>query len=298
MFASDQYELVDFGGGRKLERFGPYWLDRPSIVAGDFSRRTPEVWNKAHARYVRLTNDDGDWQFNTKLPQHWTIRHEPFALEIKLTPFGHLGVFPEQAENWDWIGEQVRALVAADSSRRPKVLNLFAYTGGSTLAAAAAGAEVVHIDAAANVVAWARRNAELSGLADAPIRWIVEDARKFVDRECRRGNKYDMVIADPPAYGHGPKGEKWDLMRDLQAYGRAVAKLIHPQRCVVLFSHHSETLRAEDVLRSLRCIPSLDDKLDGPASTSADYSIGDMNLCDRSARKHHCGYYVRVVENR
>jgi 23S rRNA (cytosine1962-C5)-methyltransferase len=298
MFASDQYELVDFGGGRKLERFGPYWLDRPSIVAGDFVRRTPDIWNKAHARYVRLTNDDGDWQFNSKLPERWTIRHEPFALEIKLTPFGHLGVFPEQAENWDWIAEKVRELADDTPTRRPKVLNLFAYTGGSTLAAAAAGAEVVHIDAAANVVAWARRNAELSGLSDAPIRWIVEDARKFVDRECRRGNKYDMVIADPPAYGHGPKGEKWDLLRDLQAYGTAVSKLIEPERYVVLFSHHSETLHSDDVLRSLRFLAPADTPHSVPDSTVPDCAVGDMNLCDRSARKHHCGYYVRVVETR
>jgi 23S rRNA (cytosine1962-C5)-methyltransferase len=149
------------------------------------------------------------------LPERWIVSHGPLRFELKRTDFGHVGLFPEQAENWEWIREQCRLAVSQRVGEQPRILNLFAYTGGSTLSAAAAGAKVAHVDAAKNVVAWARRNAEVCGLADAPVRWIVEDAVKFVKRELRRGNRYDAVILDPPSYGHGPRGEVWRLTRHL-----------------------------------------------------------------------------------
>ena len=211
MFSADQYQLVDFGMGRKLERFGPVLLDRPAPGLEAVQHNcSPAVWQQAAARYERTTAERGLWRAKFPLPGTWCISHAKSVLEVKPTEFGHLGVFPEQAVNWDWICQQV-----SGAPRPLKVLNLFAYTGGSTLAAAAAGAEVVHVDGPQNTVQWARQNAALSGLADEPIRWIVEDALKFVRRELKRDNRYDAVILDPPSYGHGPRGEVWKLEEEL-----------------------------------------------------------------------------------
>ena len=237
MFSSDQYQLIDFGDGRKLERFGSCVLDRPCPAADGARRSHPPLWNSADARYRRTDSENGSWSAEGGLPESWTIRHGQLQFQLKATPFGHVGVFPEQAENWDWIASQVKR-----SNRRPKVLNLFAYTGGATLAAAAAGAEVVHIDAATNVVAWARQNAKLSGLEDAPIRWIVEDAMKFVRREVRRGNAYDAVILDPPSYGHGPKGEVWKTERHLMSLLSLCARLTAKRRAFILMTCHTPSL--------------------------------------------------------
>ena len=211
MFHSSEYELLDFGAGRKLERFGKFILDRPSPAADAFSKQSPELWQTAMARFERTTAENGVWHPHetlpdTALPGSWMIKHGTVNFLIKPTDFGHTGVFPEQQSNWDWLAEQIGLV-----SKPLKILNLFAYTGGSTLACAAAGASVVHVDAARNVVDWARENAALSNLSDAPIRWITEDAFKFVQREVRRGNQYDAIILDPPSYGHGPKGEVWKI---------------------------------------------------------------------------------------
>ena len=203
MFSPDQYQLLDFGAGRKLERFGSYVLDRPAPAASAPSREPP-LWQSANARYERTTGEQGVWSGRARLAESWPVRWEQIVLELKPTDFGHLGLFPEHARCWQWLGERARA-----AARPPKVLNLFGYTGAATLALAAAGAEVVHVDAARPAVAWARRNAELSGLGGAPIRWIVEDARRFVARELKRGNTYDGVVLDPPTYGHGPQGQSW-----------------------------------------------------------------------------------------
>ncbi|MBN1909775.1 MAG: class I SAM-dependent methyltransferase [Pirellulales bacterium] len=234
-FGTDQYELLDFGDGRRLETFGPWRLDRPCPTAEGISRRHAELWSGASARFERTGENEGVWESNDDaLPERWTVAHEPVRLELKLSPTGHLGLFPEQAENWDWIAEQV-----ARSEEPVRVLNLFAYTGGSTLAAAAAGAEVTHVDAARNTVAWARSNAALSNLEDAPIRWITEDARKFVRRELKRGNRYDAVILDPPSYGHGPRGEVWRLAKHLPGLLAACAELTGGQCRFALLTCHT-----------------------------------------------------------
>jgi 23S rRNA (cytosine1962-C5)-methyltransferase len=221
MFSESEYQLVDFGAGRKLERFGPHLIDRPAPAATAGKAADPAAWSRAAARYDRATGSDGKWTLATDLPDSWTVRWREVALELKLTDFGHLGLFPEHASSWAWLIEQI-----ALEQRELTVLNLFAYTGGATLAMAAAGARVVHVDSARGVVAWARRNAEQSDLSAAPIRWIVEDAPKFVRRELARGNRYDAVVLDPPSYGHGPKGEPWkfdagvaDLVRDCARLG-------------------------------------------------------------------------------
>jgi 23S rRNA (cytosine1962-C5)-methyltransferase len=234
MFTPDQYRLLDFGGGRRLERFGLWRLDRPCPAAEHIASSDPDAWRQADARFERGEGDEGQWSLERDLPEQWTIARGPITFELRRTPAGHLGVFPEQAANWDWIIEQLRA-----GGGPLKMLNLFAYTGGSTLAAAAAGAEVVHVDAAGNIVAWARRNAELSGLADRPIRWIAEDALKFVKRELRRGNRYDAVVLDPPSYGHGPRGEVWRLSKDLPRLLKLCGQLTAGHRRFMLLTCHT-----------------------------------------------------------
>jgi 23S rRNA (cytosine1962-C5)-methyltransferase len=210
------YELLDFGEGRKLERFGSCVLDRPCPAAAGVKQAQPTAWRAATARFDGDRAADGDW---IPVAEHWAgdgvevaaplTAGCQFTIRLAPLPSGQVGVFPEQLASWRWAASQVKRLGSA------KVLNLFAYTGGSTLAAAAAGAEVVHIDAAKSVVDRARQNAAVSGLADRPIRWIVDDAVKFCRREVKRGNRYDAVILDPPTYGHGPKGEEWLIKRDL-----------------------------------------------------------------------------------
>ena len=247
MFPQNQYQLLDFGGGRRLERFGELTLDRPCPAAAEMRQADPDAWQNADARFDGRDEQQGQWTCRRELPERWTIAHGRLRFELKRTEFGHLGLFAEQAENWDWIIEQCRLSALPGVQQRPRVLNLFAYTGGSTLAAAGA-AEVTHVDAAKNVVAWARRNAELSGLADAPIRWIAEDAAKFVQRELQRGNRYDAVILDPPSYGHGPRGEVWRLAKHLPRLLAACGELTAGRLQFMLLTCHTpayepETLR-------------------------------------------------------
>jgi 23S rRNA (cytosine1962-C5)-methyltransferase len=278
MFASDEYQLLDFGEGRKLERFGGVMLDRLCPAAESVSSADRELWKRFAARYERTNGDQGIWRaVGGILPLPWAIANNSFRLELKLTDFGHLGVFPEQAANWDWIAERVR-----QASGPTKVLNLFAYTGGSTLAAAAAGAEVVHVDAARNTVAWARRNAELSGLADAPIRWIAEDAMLFVRRELKRGNRYQAVILDPPSYGHGPKGEVWRLAEDLPELLSLCAKLTEADRRFVLLSCHSPGFGPRELGRVM-----------AQAFGEANIESGEMVLNSAAGRTLPCGSMAR-----
>ncbi len=235
----ESYELLDFGAGRKLERFGAVVLDRPAAAAEGAAKSRPELWRGATARYERTQGEEGVWRSAGALPESWNVAFAEVALSFCLqpSPFGHVGVFPEQRENWAWISRRVSAKPRA--ARPLRVLNLFAYTGGSTLAAAAAGAEVVHIDAARNIVDRARENAMLSGLAERPIRWITEDAVKFCRRELKRGNRYDAVILDPPSYGHGPQGEPWKIGEDLLPLLKMCGELTAESRALVLATSHT-----------------------------------------------------------
>ncbi len=245
MFAKNQYQLLDFGRGRRLERFGEVILDRPCPAAEHEKIAKASLWKTADARFEETKGERGVWRDSNPIPDKWRISHKNAVFELKRTPFGHIGLFAEQADNWEWIAEQVRNYDGASQggsepdALRMKVLNLFAYTGGSTLAAAAAGAEVVHIDAAKNVTGWARTNAELSGLGQAPIRWIAEDALKFVERELRRGNGYDAVILDPPSYGHGPGGQAWQLSAHLPELLRGCAELTNATGRFILLTCHT-----------------------------------------------------------
>ena len=283
------YELLDFGDGRKLERFGTVVLNRPCLAAEGVEKTRPELWDAITARFRGPRTGDGSW---TPPPKTWMPAElcfaqggdAPFRLKLEALPSGQVGVFPEQRENWAWIGRQV-AKPQAGLDRPLRVLNLFAYTGGSTLAAAAAGAEVVHIDAAQNIVDRARENAAFSGLAERPVRWIAEDAVKFCRRELKRGKRYDAVILDPPSYGHGPKGEPWKIDTDLLPLLTMCGELTAESRAFVLASCHSPGI--------------------GPAELSAYLSegifghcgqppaTGELSLATSDGRKLPAGVFAR-----
>ncbi len=207
------YELIDCDRGQKLERWGQKILIRPDpqiVWALPENEKSP-LWNKADARYVRSSSGGGKWDVYHKLPDAWEISYRDLKFGIKPMGFKHTGLFPEQAANWDWFSD----IIKKSGRKDVNVLNLFAYTGGATVAAAKAGASVCHVDAAKGMVNWAKENAALSGLASAPIRYIVDDVKKFVEREVRRNRKYDGIIMDPPSYGRGPNGELWKLEQEL-----------------------------------------------------------------------------------
>ena len=199
------YEVLDTSNGEKLERWGNYLLVRPDPQVVWNTPHTNPGWKKKNGHYHRSSKGGGEWEFFS-LPQQWSIHYGKLTFQLKPFSFKHTGLFPEQAANWDQFSNLIQ-----NANRPIKVLNLFAYTGGATLAAAAAGASVTHVDASKGMVAWAKENAASSGLSDAPIRWIVDDCQKFVEREIRRGNHYDAIIMDPPSYGRGPKGEIWKI---------------------------------------------------------------------------------------
>lgn len=200
------YKILDASDGEKLESWGGITLIRPDPQIIWKSKKTDLLWDGADAHYHRSSKGGGEWEFRKKLKESWIISYKELKFVIRPTGFKHTGLFPEQAVNWDFLTDKIKS-----ADREIKVLNLFAYTGGATLACAAAGAKVTHVDASKGMVQWARENAAASSLSDKPIRWLVDDCEKFVSREIRRGNKYDIIIMDPPSYGRGPGGEVWKL---------------------------------------------------------------------------------------
>ena len=239
MWVCDQwkdYELLDASDGEKLERWGRYILIRPDPQVIWRDAKNSPLWRKSDADYRRSSSGGGSWSEN-KLPESWTISYRDLTFRIKPMGFKHTGLFPEQAANWDWFSKLIR------SAGRPiKVLNLFAYTGGATVAAAKAGASVVHVDAAKGMVATAKENAALSGLSDAPIRYIVDDCRKFVEREIRRGNRYDAIIMDPPSYGRGPTGEVWKIEEAVDGFVSLVADVLSDNPLFFLLNSYTTGL--------------------------------------------------------
>ncbi len=264
------YELIDSGAGEKLERFGSYVLARPepkalwdkSLSEGEWRRLAHTTFTPGAGFGKAGKEDSGTWNRLKKMDDQWYIRYkneEGLALDLRLglTSFKHVGVFPEQAPNWDYIYRQTRALAA--KGRTPRVLNLFAYTGGASLAARAAGADVTHLDSVRQVVTWARGNMEHSGLDG--IRWVVEDAMKFARREAKRGNRYDGIILDPPAYGHGPDGEKWKLDECLFEMLRTVGQILSPKDAFMvlnLYSNGYSALLGETVVRQAMGVGTLE----------------------------------------
>ena len=223
MFIADgwkDYRVLDTGGGMKLESWAGITLARPDPQV-IWEKQRPELWKKAAASYARSHTGGGHWDFFRELPERWTVSYGDLSFYVRPTGFKHTGLFPEQSANWDFMAEKIRR-----AGREPRVLNLFAYTGGATLACAAAGASVTHVDAAKSMVAWAKENAALSGLSDRPIRYIVDDCMKFVQREQRRGKTYDAILMDPPSYGRGPGGEVWKLEEQIYPLVEQCAALL------------------------------------------------------------------------
>ncbi|MBD5113297.1 MAG: SAM-dependent methyltransferase [Ruminococcaceae bacterium] len=239
------YELIDTANGERLERWGDVTLIRPDPqiiwknVGEAFGLGTASVWQSAHARYIRSDKGGGAWDYRRKLPESWQISYGDLRFMVKPTGFKHTGLFPEQAVNWDYCSELIRG-----ANRPINVLNLFAYTGGATLACAAAGASVCHCDAVKGMVDWARTNAKLSGLSDKPIRWIVDDANKFIRREIRRGTRYDGVILDPPSYGRGTNGEMWKLEDCIFDLMEEITQLLSDKPLFVLLNSYTTGLSA------------------------------------------------------
>ena len=230
------YELLDCGGGEKLERWDRQYLVRPDPQAiWETDRRNP-AWRQAGGRYLRSQSGGGHWE-KKSLPESWKIRYGELTFQVKPMNFKHTGLFPEQAVNWDFAAEKIR-----DAGRSVSVLNLFAYTGAASVACAAAGASVCHVDAAKGMVSWARENARLSGLEDAPIRWIVDDCAKFVEREIRRGRRYDAIIMDPPSYGRGPTGEVWKLEDSLYPFVELCSRVLSDRPLFVIINSYTTGL--------------------------------------------------------
>ena len=288
------YELLDSGRGAKLERFGEYVLARPEPKALWDKSMTDEEWNRlAHTRFTPGAGfgkagkeDSGTWERLRNMPDQWWIRYNggpKFSLRLGLTSFKHVGVFPEQAANWDYIFKQTSD-IAAKTGSKPKVLNLFAYTGAASLAAKCAGADVTHLDSVRQVVTWAHENQDRSGLRD--IRWVVEDAMKFAGREARRGNLYQGIILDPPAYGHGPDGEKWKLDECLFDMMKTVGRILAPENSFLvlnLYSNGFSAILGETVVRQALGLPA-DSSLES----------GELVLRDRFGKNLPLSIFVRL----
>jgi 23S rRNA (cytosine1962-C5)-methyltransferase len=228
------YEVIDTS---KLERWGDFLLIRPDPqVIWDTDRKN-RGWNRPNAHYHRSSKGGGSWEF-INLPDQWTVDYKNLTFNLKPFSFKHTGLFPEQAANWDWFSGLIR-----NAGRPVKVLNLFAYTGGATLAAADAGANVTHVDASKGMVGWAKENARSSGLSEAPIRWLVDDCVKFVEREIRRGNKYDAIIMDPPSYGRGPKGEIWKIEDSIFPFINLCAQILSKDPLFMLINSYTTGLQ-------------------------------------------------------
>ena len=232
------YSVIDTSSGEKLERWGKYTLVRPDPQVIWKSDKKNPLWRTADASYKRSRSGGGAWSDN-KLPESWVISYGELRFRIKPMGFKHTGLFPEQAANWDWFGNLIKK-----ANRPIKVLNLFAYTGGATVAAAKAGASVVHVDASKGMVAAAKENARLSGLESAPIRYIVDDCKKFIEREIRRGNKYDGIIMDPPSYGRGPTGEVWKIEENIDGFVDLVSNLLSDEPLFFLLNSYTTGLSA------------------------------------------------------
>ena len=235
--AAETYALLDSGLGRKLERFGRYVLARPCAQALWQPQRPPTEWEAADATFDR--EEGHRWQNRDRLPEQWNIEVEGVRFRLSGTDFGHLGIFPEQRDGWRWLQSVLRKAATERSGTKLRVLNLFAYSGGSTLAAAHAGAEVCHVDASMGMVQWARENAALNNLQAAPIRWIVDDAHKFLAREVKRGRRYDVVILDPPSFGRGAQGEVYKIERDLPRTLELCRALLSETPLGMLLSAHT-----------------------------------------------------------
>ena len=244
------YECIDTAAGEKLERWGDIILCRPDPQVIWDTKAAPALWENANAHYHRSSSGGGKWEYKRNVPEQWTVNYKNLTFNIKPMGFKHTGLFPEQAVNWDYMMKKIASRPGA------KVLNLFAYTGGATVACAKAGAAVTHVDASKGMVQWAKENARSSGLSDAPIRYLVDDCMKFVEREIRRGNKYDAILMDPPSYGRGPGGEVWKIEESICHFVRRCALILSDNPLFFIINSYTTGL-APTVLSNLMqmCLP-------------------------------------------
>ena len=276
------YTVIDTSSGEKLERWGKYTLIRPDPQVIWKTDKKNALWRTADASYKRSRSGGGAWSDN-KLPESWVISYRDLSFRIKPMGFKHTGLFPEQAANWDWFSNLI------EKADRPiKVLNLFAYTGGATVAAAKAGAQVVHVDASKGMVAAAKENARLSGLSDAPIRYIVDDCKKFIEREIRRGNKYDGIIMDPPSYGRGPTGEVWKIEENIDEFVALTANLLSDNPLFFLLNSYTTGLSAS-TMKYITTVRLLSKKQGYSEADELGLPVGDTGLA------LPCGSSVRVT---
>jgi 23S rRNA (cytosine1962-C5)-methyltransferase len=252
--SKNDYRLLDFGDGRKLELVGGAILDRPSPAADNVRKREPGRWREAHLRFDPQASKP--WRRLRDVPEPWIMPLGSVSMLLRPTPFGHIGIFPEQQQNWKWFQElAVKPSENEPSENEPRpvkrCLNLFAYTGASSLVLANAGWHVTHVDASRPTLLWGRENAAASGLGEAPIRWIQEDAHRFVEREVRRGNRYDLVLLDPPSFGHGPKGERWSIEEGMLGLLKLVFEVLCDQPTGVLWTGHSDTELIQPLIKEV-----------------------------------------------
>lgn len=253
MWVADEwkdYECIDTANGEKLERWGDVVLCRPDPQVIWDTKASPELWKTADAHYHRSSSGGGKWEYRKQIPEQWVVRYKNLAFNIKPMGFKHTGLFPEQAVNWDYMMDKISTRKGA------KVLNLFAYTGGATVACAKAGAAVTHVDASKGMVQWAKENAKLSGLQDAPIRYLVDDCMKFVEREIRRGNKYDAILMDPPSYGRGPGGEVWKIEDSICQFVRRCTLLLSDAPLFFIINSYTTGLAPTVLINLMKmCLP-------------------------------------------
>ena len=241
------YEIIDMANGEKLERWGKFVLIRPDPQIVWPEKSNPKLWNDAHARYIRSSTGGGHWEVMKKLPDSWSIKYKNLTFNLKPMGFKHTGLFPEQAVNWDWMINKIK-----NSKREIKVLNLFAYTGGATVACLSAGASVCHVDSSKGMVSWAKENVSSSGLKDAKVRYIVDDVIKFVQREIRRGNTYDAIIMDPPSYGRGTSGEVWQFENNISELIELCTKVLSKKPLFFLINSYTTGISAEVLANILK----------------------------------------------
>lgn len=231
------YEILDMANGEKLEKWGKYILIRPDPQIVWSKKTNPELWKKADARYIRSKTGGGHWEIYSKIDNSWSINYKNLKFNLKPMGFKHTGLFPEQATNWDYITHKINSRIK--ENKEVKVLNLFAYTGGATVAALSAGASVCHVDSSQGMVNWAKENVASSGFKEKPVRFLVDDVIKFVNREIRRGNKYDMIIMDPPSYGRGKNGEVWNIEKDLNNLLEICSKVLSSNPLAVIINTYT-----------------------------------------------------------
>ena len=280
----NDYKIIDMENGEKLEKWGDYYLIRPDPQIIWSKKERPDEWKKANARYNRSNTGGGSWENVKNIPKQWQIKYKDLTFNLKPMSFKHTGLFPEQAYNWDWMIEKIKK----SNRKEVKVLNLFAYTGGATVACLSAGASVTHVDSSKGMTEWAKENVTASGLRDRPVRFLIDDCLKFVNREIRRGNKYDAIIMDPPSYGRGANGEVWKFEDNIEELITQCSKILSDKPLFFLVNSYTTGISSEVVKNILKM------NLNVKKGTFSNDEIGLP--MDKSDLILPCGFYAKWEE--